>query len=248
MQRVRGLAPVVAVALLGGVLLAGCRSNPTAAAYVGDVKITEKQVSDIVDNWKQRTTPTASPEGETPAAAQPLPRSSVVTALVVNQVCAKLKDERHFTTTPVTPAQLVQGSTVPADAEYVKLLADMATCVSGLKVAGDKPTEDQLRDLYNNAAANGLVDTQSQPFDAVKDSLAADESVQQITAAHRALVEGSQLTKVTVNPRYRPLEYPVVLQDGVFLNVPIGEAGLDAVTPAPTQDANASDGAVAPPQ
>ncbi|MFC7481332.1 hypothetical protein ACFQX7_16645 [Luedemannella flava] len=39
------------MALLTGVVLAGCRSAPDVAAYVGSDKITEEQVDDIVNDF-----------------------------------------------------------------------------------------------------------------------------------------------------------------------------------------------------
>jgi hypothetical protein len=251
MQRVRGLVPVVALVLLAGGALAGCRSQPTVAAYVGSDKITEKRVGDIVADFEKRTRPSAAPGAtEAPASPQPLPRTAVVTTLVVSTLCNKLREEKHFTTKPTTPAQIVEGTAVPADTEYVKILAEMLTCLSGLETPGTAPTEEALRGLYDSAAAAGAVDTQAQPFDKIKGSLAQDPTIQQKGAAQRALAEGSQVADVSVNPRYRPLEYTIILQQGVYFTVPLGQPGLDAVTPAPSEapNPNASDAPMAPPQ
>ncbi len=247
MQRVRRVAPIVALVLLGGVVLSGCRSQPDVAAYVGSNKITEAQVTKIVDDFRERTTPPAQAGTTATPTGQNLPRSSVVTALVVRSVCAKLREERDFATKPTTAQQLVEGTSISPDTEYVKVLADMLTCVSGLEVPGGTPSEEQLRDLYDNAAANNLVDPVTQPFDAVKASLASDPGIQQKAAVQRALAEGAKVTDVVINPRYRPLQYAVNLQEGVFFTVPLGEPGMDVVTPAPAT-ADTAGGAQAPPQ
>ncbi|WP_344075634.1 hypothetical protein [Luedemannella helvata] len=252
MQHVRRLAPIVGVVLLGGVVLAGCRSQPDVAAYVGTDRITEAQVDDLLDQIAAKqapATPAASPGVEAPQAPR-VSRTEVVTTLVLQRVCEQLK-AKGLTPTPITPAQIEQAEGVPADTAYAQARASVWSCVLGAQGAeGFKPTDEELLALYNKAVAEGAFDPAQAPFDAVKGELASNQQVLAALAKNRVLTEAAAAADVTVNPRYRPLEFPVFgLQNGATLiSVTVGEAALNAVTPAPSAAAATPDGAEAPPQ
>src|SRR5687767_6237410 len=134
MQRVRRLAPVVAVALLGGVVLAGCRSAPDVAAYVGSERVTEEQVDDIIDNFNAGQAAPATPASPGPADSAParqLSRTEVVTTLVLQQVCDELKAKKGFTVTPVPADQVASQEGLPPNSAYAKSRADLWSCLTG---------------------------------------------------------------------------------------------------------------------
>lgn len=240
MQRVRGLVPVVALVLLAGGALAGCRSQPTVAAYVGSDEITEKRVTDIIDDFNGQTATPAAPAspGEPTPAPPAISRTDVVSTLVLQQVCDQLKAEKQFKTTPVSAADIAQREGLPPASDFAKARADLLSCLSGVEPSSGTPTEKELRDFFGRAVAAHAIDPGT-PFESFMQQLSGDESLQQSVsqslAANRAFTEAAQHTKVSVNPRYRPLEFPIyrLQTGGVLVAVPLGEDALDAVTPAP---------------
>src|SRR4051812_11143128 len=105
MQRARRLVAVIAVALVGSFVQAGCQADPTVAAYVGKTKITEADVSKIVDDFTAKADAAAAKataEGQPPQKSPSLSRDLVVSTLVVGPVCELLRAKQGFAKQAVT--------------------------------------------------------------------------------------------------------------------------------------------------
>lgn len=211
--------------LAGGLVLSGCRTDPDVAAYIGSDMITEAQIDQILAELP------AAPATPAPGQAvrKPLNRSDVLSQMVLGRACEILRTKEGFTGSHVTPEDVARATGVPASSEYAKERAKSETCLSGIKLEGAGPPSDaDLQDIYDRAKAKGLVEV---PLSEIKDRLAADAELRQVVAAKRILAQMVADGDVSVNPRYRPMEF--VLSDlgsGAPLVVAVlGEPGSDAV-------------------
>jgi len=213
---------MAALALLGALGLAGCRAQPTVAAYVNQAKITEKQVDDMVADAKAKA---ATPEEQ---GTQAPGRGDVVSTIVLNQLCDEVQRQQGFNKPPVSTEQIKQSEGTPSNSEFAKIRANLWSCLSGVPVGTQEPTDAELREIYDLAKAAGAVDV---PYEDIRAQLAADQSVRQALAIDRTLTEAAKAKDITVNPRYRPLMFPVfTLQSGdAIVSIPMGELGSGAV-------------------
>jgi len=229
MQRVRGLAAggrALLVFVLGcGLLLTGCRADTKVAAYVGDEQLTEADVDRMISGVTtaveelKKSNPATPPD---PASLQIPGRGDIVLIYVVDRLCAQRQDREKFPTGQLTDEQRQQ--LVPLPTEYYQLRLHAFSCMRGIPPSQSQPTEADLRELYDRAAAKGLLNTS---YEEIKGRLAADPDIRAAIASKHDLAEMSAAGRLSVNPRYRPLEYLVNdFQTGVRLVVVIlGEPG-----------------------
>ncbi|MFI7607160.1 hypothetical protein ACIBTV_18735 [Micromonospora sp. NPDC049366] len=247
-MRARRLVAVASVAV-GLVALAGCRTEPGVAAYVGDHRITEEQVTSIVEELRPEVT--ASPSADEEQAADPaqpgapqVSRSEVVTTLVLLDVCRQLSaDNGYQPRGQVSPEQVAQQTALPAEAVYVKRFAELHTCMSG--VPGSQPvapTKAELDKIIEIGRAAGAIPAEFTDEQAA--SRLDGDQLRAALASRKTLVEAADAYDVSVNPRYRPLVYPLLsFEAGVpAVSVPLGEEG-PAVTAVSTPEPVASSAA-----
>jgi hypothetical protein len=224
MQRALRAVPAAVLALVACLALAGCRSQPGVAAYVGNERLTEARVDETVEN--------AAAQSRTPdeQGTKPPTRSDVVTTWVLGKVCEQLRAKQGFAKAPITVERVRQAEGVPASSAYARDRANLYSCLGGVKLTNaGAVTDAELRELYDRAQAAGLV---NQPFDKVKAQLAGNTNIQQALAADRILSGAVRDGDVTVNPRYRPMEFPITdlgTGRGPLIGVLLGEPGSDAV-------------------
>ncbi len=250
-MRARRLVAVASVAV-GLVALAGCRTQPGVAAYVGDQRITEDAVSGVLDELRESAAPTADPAPGAPPTQLP-GRNQVVSTLVLGEVCQRVSADKGYRPQgQAEPAQVASQLGLAPESEYVRKVADLYTCLSGLP-AGEPaaPTEQELADVVAAGREAGVI-----PADVPDDAAARQLDVPQLRTAlatRKSLAEAVEAYDVTVNPRYRPLEFPVLSFSGnaPAVSVPLGEPGSDAVTdistpePLPTVEPTEADEPVA---
>ncbi|MFI6231682.1 hypothetical protein ACIBCR_30730 [Micromonospora echinospora] len=241
-MRARRLVAVASVAV-GLVALSGCRSEPGVAAYVGDQRITEEAVTRILDELRDDAA-TSTPEQPVPGqpAGQPgapgeqrLPgRGEVVSTLVLGEVCQRLSaDKGYRPQTQVPVEQVSQQLGYPTDTTYPQRVAELYTCLSGVPSGQPvAPSEQEMADLVKAGKAAGAI-----PEEVTVEQAATQldgEQLRTALATRNALAEAVEGYDVTVNPRYRPLAFPVLSFAGnvAAVSVPLGEAGSDAVTDA----------------
>ncbi|MFI7075989.1 hypothetical protein ACIBO1_01685 [Micromonospora sp. NPDC049903] len=233
-MRARRLVAVASVAV-GLVALSGCRSEPGVAAYVGDHRITEDAVTEVIDDARAK-----NPEPAEPVPGQQqvrLPgRGEVVSTLVLGQVCERISAaEGYRPQGQAEAAQVAQQLGISPEATYARQVAELYTCLSGIPVGSPvAPTEQELADLVAAGKRAGAV-----PADVTVEQAAPQldgEQLRQALATRDALAGAVETYDVTVNPRYRPLEFPVLSFAGqaVAVGVPLGEPGSDAVTDVST--------------
>jgi hypothetical protein len=213
MQLVRRFATVALTAAVAVAGLAGCRSAPSVAAYVGQGRISEDRVSNVLDE--------ARDEAITPAAGQQGPpaikRQDVVDTLVGLDVMREIARQRGLTPTALDAAQVAQAIGVKTDAEYVRLYSEYRGLLNAVG-AGAKPaqpTEADLRDVYNRLTAGGG-NPNGGSFEQF--STGISEQDRQTLAQNIGLRNDlqPQITKLNtvVNPKYSAPELPLVSARG----------------------------------
>jgi hypothetical protein len=213
MHGVRRLATATAVAILAVAGLAGCRSAPSVAAYVGQGRISEDRVSAVYDE--------ARANAVTPAAGQQAPpaikRQEVVDTLVGLDVMREVARQRGLSPTALDANQVAQAIGVKADAEYVRLYSEYRGLLNAVG-AGAKPaqpTDADLRDVYDRLTAGG-----GNPNGASFEQFSAGISAQdrQTLAQNIGLRNDlqPQIAKLNtvVNPKYSAPELPLVSTQG----------------------------------
>ncbi|WP_026274785.1 hypothetical protein [Salinispora tropica] len=217
--------------VVGLVALSGCRTEPGVAAYVGDQNITENTVDSLLDELRESSASTETPELGGPGPQLPS-RSEVVGTLVLGEVCDQASaDQGYQPRERVEPVQVAGQLGLPPESEYVRQLAALYTCLSGLPM-GDSvaPTEQELAEVIAAGRTAGVIPADT-PDDVVAGQLDGPQ-LREGLASRRVLAEAAGEYDVTVNPRYRPLEFPVLsFSPGVAaVSVLLGEPGSDAVT------------------
>jgi len=247
MQRARRFAAVVVLAVVGVSVLAGCRTEPKVAAYIGSTKITQAQVDRIIDN--ARTTGQAAIDAAVKQAEDrgqkvdhsklPEPtlpsRDDVVSALVLKDVASKLAGEQNLKREDIPTEQLAQQLNMPVEATYVQLQSQLRSYLSPIfeKAQPVQATQADLRMIYERARKAGEA-WASQPFEAVVKDLDGDQ-VRQALGVRKVLADAVDKADVKVNPQYRPLEFPILSfasgQSAVFIPLE-GDTGEPAVVNA----------------
>jgi hypothetical protein len=246
MQRVRTLAArgrvaIAVVPLLAGLALTGCRTDPSIAAYVGDLRITEAEVDEIVEDAAAKVAtagtatptpqPTPEPGGQPPAPAgwKAPTRTDVLITLVLGKLCADDQAAKGYQGQSVTPQQVAEVDRVPADSTFAVKRAGTYTCLSAAPSGSvQEPSDAEIEEIYKRAVDHGLSPA---PLNDIRDQLKADAGVRQALGVRRFIDELVKNGNISVNPRYRPMEFPVSdLGSGYPLIVAtVGEAGSGAV-------------------
>jgi hypothetical protein len=223
----RLLAAVAGLLALVGV--AACRELPTVAAYAGDAQLTNAQVEQVVQEFKD------------PAVRQQHAgdiREIVVSSFVLTEVGRRVAADRGITIPAPDLSQyqdIANGDGVPLDSRFIRSVADANAAMSALKsmVTPHAPTEAEQREVYDTIQAS-LQGQSIPPFDQVRNQL---DSPQMRTAlAVRPLIrDGVKKYDVVVNPRYQPVGVPVRFtlgQGTTELVVPLQSTAPRAVTDA----------------
>jgi len=242
MQRARRLASIAVIAVLGTTVLSACRSDSSVAAYVGDRKITEDEVSKVLDDARSKVPPGGHVAGATPqpgtapgAGEVKAPtRSEVVSTLVMREVCTRLAADKGFKPVEQAPADRVAEQLgLPPGSSYVQIFAEVDACKSGIP-AGQPvaPTQQELSDLVAKGRTAGVI-----PPDAKDDEAGRQldgELLRGMLATRNTLASAVADFDVVVNPRYRPLSYTVLpfSNGSSAVSLEIGESGSGTVIDA----------------
>lgn len=195
-------------------VLTGCRSDPRVAAYLDGVTITEAQVDSMLTEVQNaaKNDVQAAGGGNPSGAAAPVPtRSEVVALLTTKEITKRVLADRGLSPKSEPADQLAQAFGVPAGTGYLDALAYVQGGVDALGDAlgaGFKASDADVRDVYDRAVASGLQGVGT--FDQFKDVIVQVPSLQPDIAARNELASGLTHAHLTVNPRYAPLEYPIV--------------------------------------
>ena len=240
MLRARRIASIVVVAALGLGGLAACRSEPSVAAYLGDRKVTEDQVTQIFDGAGAGASATpAAEEQQQPGAQSKGPavsRQQIVDLQVTLDLGRKVAAEQGVQPlTAVSTEQVAAELGVPETSQYAKDYTDWVNLSQAIfaKLGDTAPaaTEEQLRGVYDALVKVNAIDP---GFDLAQIKQAFGDggfvaSAYQLTGLLEKAASGSD---TTVNPRYLPLAAPMVVssqQGAVFYDLPYLE-GSDTVS------------------
>ncbi|MFC0028904.1 hypothetical protein ACFFMM_05120 [Micromonospora chaiyaphumensis] len=232
-MRARRLVAVATVAV-GLVALTGCRTEPGVAAYIGDHRVTEDQVTSILDELRDGLSASPATAGQADAL---LPgRDQVVATLVLRDVCRELSADKGYQPQgQVSAAQVAQQTGMPADAVYPQRVAEFSTCMSGVP-AGEQvaPTQAELAAVI--AAGRSTGDIPANVTDEEAATQLDGDQLRSALATRKVLADAIGGYDVSVNPRYRPLLFPLLsFKGGPAVSVPLGEAG-SAVTEISTPE------------
>jgi len=217
----RRLTMAVVAGALAALALAGCRSAPTSAAYVGDSRLTEDQVTKMVDSTNGRIT-----------------REGVVLTFVLAEACTAFSTEKNFTPNTEQGAQALQSEGLDQSTELGQLRLRMHSCIYGAPDAGTKVSDEDLRWFFDDAVKVGAI----QPgvtFEQVKAQLAGSQEVVQTLALRRMWADATEKQDISVSPRYRSLSISVGAPGNVPVVLQLGDTANDSVVDAPTPSATA---------
>jgi hypothetical protein len=211
MERVRRLATValtVAVAVAG---LAGCRSAPSVAAYVGQNQISEDRVSSVYE--EARDNAAAADQQASPA----INRKDVVDTLVGLDVMREIASQRGLSPTALDSNEVAQAIGLKANAEYVRLYGEYRGLLNafGTSAKPAQPTTADLRDVYDRLTAGGG-NPNGASFEQFSTGISAQD--RQTLAQNIGLRNDlqPQIAKLhpVVNPKYGTPELPLVSAQG----------------------------------
>jgi hypothetical protein len=255
----RRLFAAATAGALALVALTGCRSDPSVAAYVDGTKITESQVGRMVDQArlqaeKDDEAAASQPDQAKPPEVRPS-RSQVVGVLVTRKLTEQAVARQGLSVQQIDPEQVAGAFNVPAGTDYAAALTAVLAGVKALdgKVGdGYQPSDADLREVYDAAVAAGAA--QPGAFDQTKPLLLQVQGLPQDLAVRNQLVQDASRMKVTVNPRYLPLQFPLETlntQDGrsfVGVSLPLAAANGVVVDTTPTAAPTEQSAPDAPPQ
>jgi hypothetical protein len=235
-MRARRLVAVASVAV-GLVALAGCRTEPGVAAYVGDYRIAETTVDGIVEELAAAS-PAPQAPGEPEAPRPQIGRTQIVSTLVLHEVCKRVSaDKGYRAQTPPEPERVRQQLGLAEGSVYAQRSAELNSCLSGLPIGEPvAPTQEEMTTLVEAGKAAGVI-----PAEVTVEQAAGQydgEQLRGVLAGKKVVGEAVSAYDVTVNPRYRPLEFPLLwFKPGApAVSVPLGEPGTGAVTDVTTPD------------
>jgi hypothetical protein len=247
MQRARRLAATAVVAVVAVSGLSACRTQPGVAAYVGSTTISEARVQRIydeagakfdklIDNLRAQRAANPDP------SQQPIPdvvelrlkQADVVQALVGVQVLRGIAQQRHVSATPAPAQSVAESYGLPADTEYIALLAEYQGYLQALQ-SGTKPaelTDDQRHDVWQRLRSARNPGDAAMSYEEFSQQVLTPENVDVLRKSYglRAdLQDAAKKVHITVNPRYGPQELPL-------LPVPTQQGGSVSLVGLPVGD------------
>jgi hypothetical protein len=224
----RRLASVAVMALVGGLALAGCQAAPSSvAAQIGDFKVTNQQVDQIVQQiddqvaaarQKQAATQAQASPGVTAAptaSAQGLAanqigdvRATVVQLAVFDELARRVAVGKGLSLPTQDYKAAAQQIGLNENNPYIKLAVDADGYRTLLlsKAQPATPTEADLQQAYQKVAASG---GQVPSYEELKPQLQALPALGEGLGLRTELLAAASQYGLVVNPRYQPLEMPL---------------------------------------
>ncbi len=241
MLRARRFASIVVVAALGLGGLAACRSEPSVAAYLGDRKVTEDQVTQIFNDAEAGASATPAPQEPQPGAeptkvpGPAVSRQQVVDLEVTLDLGRQVAEEQGVErVNAVTADQVATELGVSPTSQYAVDYTEWVNLSQAIfaKIGTTVPaaTDEQLLGIYQALVKVNAIEP---GFDLaqVKQAFGGGEFVAAAYQLTGLLEKAASASDTSVNPRYLPLAAPMVVssQNGaVFYDLPYLE-GSDTV-------------------
>jgi hypothetical protein len=227
MQRVRlGLLAVTAV--VGVLVLSGCQSSPTQAVQIGGVTVSDSQIEATAQRFATdlaaRNSDFKDPVGQV--------RQSVAELTVFNELARRYANEKGIELPAPDYEAAAASYGAPADDPFVRLNAETSAYLTALRdhATPQEPTEADQQDVYRRYAE--LAGENAQPYDAIKQALQELPEYPQALGLRTELIAALHRYGVSVNPRYQPLNVPLLaVSQGqlVLVDLPMGDQGTGAV-------------------
>jgi hypothetical protein len=194
------MAFVAVLALLGGLSLAGCRTQPGVAAYVNGHRYTVAEVSAYVNELNGKVEGFLQINGDL--------QQELLTLLLIRDLGHRIADERHLSIPAADPTPIAVHNGLAPSSPLARLVAELDATVQTLieQLPPVQPSEAQQREVFTNLLVNGQSGVDD--FERVRPLLTQDVIGAQL-ALRDALREAAVRYHVTVNPRYAPLAYPI---------------------------------------
>jgi hypothetical protein len=194
MQRARRLVAVAVVTAVGVLALAGCRSQPGVAAYVGDTEFSQNQVDRAFDSV---TDPSLKQnEGAL--------RQFIVSMMVVSEVAERHAGSIGKPVPKVDAAEVAQGAA--ADSDFARLQARYTGAIRLLQseARSVEPDEQLRRMLFDQLVQRGAVQ-RGVSYEQVRTAIDSDQ-LRGVVGVRNLLAELAKRYDVVVNPAFAPLE------------------------------------------
>jgi hypothetical protein len=194
---------VVALVALGLLLLAGPdpgRSEPSVAASVNDVEITEAELDRLMV------------DADRLAEGLAADRTEVVAILVVTEAVTPYLRQQGVPMPEPAVETIASDLQLVVDSPYVQMVGKFFAAISAVQnaIAPVPPSEADQRELYDNLVSQGL----TTPFAEIQVVLTVD-AVGEWVAMRDQIAAAVAAADIEVNPRYQP-EHRVM--------VPLGDA------------------------
>ncbi|MBT8227963.1 MAG: hypothetical protein HKP61_22810 [Dactylosporangium sp.] len=206
---------LVLAALTGALVLSGCRSDPTVAAYVGSEQYTLRDVNEMLKGVED-TLDTLS-EAQRGTISYATIRQLALRALVLGDLAERIAADRGIPVPAADRGAVLQGFAFPADSDAARVLlqtrfaeeitrTDAALRALAQAAPAVEPTEADQREAYTNLTAGGQPIAET--FEAVRPYLTR-QTIGQGIGLKQWLQESVDHYHVVVNPKYAPLEWNV---------------------------------------
>ena len=236
MQRARRVALVAVLALVGGLALAGCRSQPGAAIYVGTATYSQK----YVDNLSEQLL-------KVPGFSRTDGRQTVAQWIVMRDLGKRMVADNGWPA-PNVDTEAAKGQfqdalqssepdTAAKTVDSIRPLIQLYAEFQGYNAAAQQhaspaqPTDADYADLYQRAKAAGLVEPGATEA-TYRESLGAqnDQLFRANIGLRNMYLKTIKKANVSVNPKYGPVELTLLHDSN---NHPLVVIPLNARTAAP---------------
>jgi hypothetical protein len=198
----RRRAVIAAVAgVLALTVLAGCRTEPGSAAFVGDTRITTSQVNDVLDGYK-------ADGGQIKSADEGARRRDIANLLVFIEIAKRFAAQKNLPAPQPDYAAQAQAANVPASDPWVRLVADYNAyrALVEANAPAVTPTEADYLDAADLLIRQGFPEDQGIPSDRnqIADALKSSDLIATGLAVRNALTPVVKDANVSVNPAFGP--------------------------------------------
>lgn len=250
----RRLAPAVVLALVAGLALSGCQTTSSSVAVqIGDFRVTNAEVDHIVDLMDQQllavrqsqAAPDPGTNGASPSPTAPAEglgkatiggwRTTIVQFMVFNEVARRMLADLNITVPKPDYAAAAEQIPLHADNPYIALAVDSDSYRSALlqNAKAVPPTNADLHAAYDKVVAAGA------QVGTFEETLADLQGLNlgQGLGLRASMAEALTKYGVVVNPRYLPLELPLIAVGNggsiVLVSLPVGAPASPAVRDLP---------------
>ncbi len=226
--------PLAVTALVGLLVLTGCARNTDEALRVGDLTLDIEQVDAAAAPILANLGAVGAEDAEDAAGEV---RQSVVQLTVFNEIARRYAREKGITLPAPDYAAAAEVLQVGEDDQFARLNAEATAYVNALSEDADArtPTDAEMREVYGRFIA--LAGPDAATYEQIRNELLGFPEYGQSLTLRDELTDAANRYGVTINPRYQPVEFPLMrvsVANGelVLVNLPLGEQGTGAVRPA----------------